>query len=145
MTSSHCACAHDVGGGGAAALFVDGQRRGWTGAERGWGSRWCGAARGEVGGGCGCQEGTWGAVGRRETSFDSLNFHTGSFGDLATAMVDDIFAKVLAKVSPTTTDTDHHSLPFFTNGTNKELGGGGLAAVVKVVELDTAVFSLVGM
>jgi hypothetical protein len=60
-------------------------------------------------------------------------------------MVDNVFAEIFAKICPATTNSDHHSLAIFADGTNEQLGGCGLAAMVQMIKLDIAVFSLMRM
>lgn len=74
-----------------------------------------------------------------------MDFDARCFGYLATAMVDDVFAKVFTQVSPTTANTNHHTLSFFSDGADKKLRGSGLTAVVQVVELNTTILCLVGV
>lgn len=59
--------------------------------------------------------------------------------------MNDILAQVLAKVSPSPTNSNHDALPILADGTDKEFCGRCLSSVVKVIQFHAAVLRLVGM
>jgi hypothetical protein len=69
-----------------------------------------------------------------------LHLDTWCFGNLSAAVVDDIFAKILPQISPTTTDTYHDTLILLSNSTNEQFCGSCLSGVLEVIEPDTAIF-----
>jgi hypothetical protein len=62
-----------------------------------------------------------------------------------TAMMKNIFAQVLAEISPAASDSYHYSLAIFTHGSHEELRWRCFPAMMQVIHTDTVVIISVGM